>query len=254
MSKDEWKTGLYAFVAALVVFLLFFAVVSVAKAQLEAVSESPVDVKPVDEREEVDRAVENWKLMESATLDANKAYDDTISYATVNKDWWDTITELLGISPDPVEQATTAYEEVIAERTALKEETYDIDQATLVLVTHDVPTYTYTQTVFSPCPTEQNASNQCAEDVQQQAYDTIPDYYLVVTPTTTHKVSLDEYCYEIDGQVVCENQYRCDMKPGLELGCEPRTFDNNLNTFVDDINAPLNIGKNDKTTQDMVIA
>lgn len=230
MSKDEWKTGLYAFVAALVVFLLFFAVVSVAKAQVEAVSESPVDVKPVDKQAEVERAVENWKLMENASVDAQQAYDDALVIAKEQTGWWESFAQFIGISPVPEESALVAQQALFEERKSLADETYNVEKNELVNVMKQNGTMSHIYTKREVCGWDANLSTDayCEYNVEEFVPAYVLDYQLVVTPSTIYSPSSSEMCWQDDVMIECENPYRCDMQEGLEVGCEARILYNGV--------------------------
>jgi hypothetical protein len=177
-----------------------------------------------DQASEVQRAVDDWKLLTTAREDAQEAYDAVLAEQTEDKGWFDEALEFIGLKDTPEEAAIAAKEAIIEERTAIIKETYDVRKNELVTINK-----TMTQTVWeNPTPLVEG-SNWTEKILSWGEF----DYQLVVTPAEMYAVKGRERCWQDDERIVCENPWRCDMRPGLEPGCEARIISRTIGTKWD---------------------
>jgi len=194
MTIDGWKPGLYAFTIALALFVVFFSVVTMARAQegmgLEGVSQKELEGLPVRE-------------------------------GGVLAQTWDWFIELLGFEvPD---------NEVI--KRSILEQDLAIDDVRLVIQDNSRVEETtrigIITTINEQCTWDKSTSNwsRCIVETEgeihsKNTYGATASYQVIVTPTETYDVPDRTTCYDEGVVVVCESTLRCDGLPGIEFGCE----------------------------------
>lgn len=185
---------------------------------------------------ELSRAVDNWKLLETAEKDAQEAYDSVLAEEKADESWWGDILESIGLKDTPEEAAINVKEAILQEREAMKVAEYELEQNAIANVTGIVGTATVFEQFSVPCVYDADftkspvygkidtSKEQCYnwKKVEQPVYGIA--YQLVITPDTTFKVSSSEYCYYDADRIVCESLFRCDRQHGIESGCEARVL------------------------------
>lgn len=215
---------------------------------------------PSDDGVEVARAVQNWQLMVSMQTDAQQAHDTTLTTQTAGKSWWDDMLEGVGLQKTPEEMAVQARQDIIDERLALENETYDVQQneltdANIIIGQRDV-----LGQVDIQCPDEQDENNNTVPStritgcygqdiVQQPVYES---FQLVVTPTALYKIPTNIHCFQDDIGIICENQYRCDMLPGRDIGCDAQTIAADPESIWDNNNLPPSMIASLETQHDII--